>query len=274
MRKQLLPLIALSLLVFQSCKKDDDNPPPTNSPAALKHFVKTIEWDLGVTGTVSYNTDSTIKSIAYVGLGTGSQTDYTWTGKQLTTVSLATSLYKNTFTYNNGLMTRMVNEYRDLTTPSGYKYDYTYTSAGQLKEFKYSRVNEAGTTALTNTVYTYKANGDFDTVVVTQLANNLVIKYSIDSWSAEIEIHPWLFISTTLSEYHHIYNYPVLSKLKKLPGKITQTVINPGGAPRVEKVTTMAYTISNDKRLDKTVTTLSYPGNPQLDQTQTTNFKY
>lgn len=274
MRKQIFPFIALSVLALQSCKKDPDNtPPPGNEPPRLQYYAKKMEWNNGVVADITYNTDSTIKSIAYSGLGSSNQLNYTWTGKQLTSISLAASLYKNTFSYSQGLQTGMVNEYKDLTSPAGYKYEYNYAAGGRLSEFKYSTVNEAGANLITTTVYAYKSNGDLESATVTQKVNNLQIKYVIDGWSAEFELHPWLFIDATLTEYHHIYNYPILSSMNKLPVKVTQTIIQAGVPDRVEKITEATYTITN-KRLDKITNVLSYPGHPELNQTQWTQFKY
>jgi hypothetical protein len=259
-------------VVLQSCKKDGADLPPVDNPPAYKFLVRTIEWDNGTIGTVQYNNDSTIKSIAYANQSSSSVVDFTWSDKKLVNMSYASSLYKNTFNYDNGKLVNVVNSYKDISSPNGYKFEYTYHSNGLLSELRYFTINEAGTKLVTTTIYDYKANGDLQHITTTQ-TNNVQIKYAIELNPVDCEFNPWTFISASLSEYYQLYNYPVLSKLKKLPAKITKTVQQPGQAASVDRIDNSVYTITN-QRLDKIETTQSYPAHPELDQSHTTIFKY
>jgi hypothetical protein len=264
--------VLMLTLILTSCKKDKGNQPPGNNPSSYKYLLKTIEWDNGTKATLYYNTDSTIKKIGYVNQSLGDAVDYAWSAKRVINMSYASSLYTNTLNYNNDKLISVVNTYKDLSLPNGYKFEYAYNVNGTLKELKYYTINEAGTKLITTTTYDYNASGDPQTITTTQV-NNIKIVYTIDSWSQQCEFNPWVFVSASLSEYYQLYNYPVLSKLKKLPGKLTKTIKEPGMPDKVDRITDNVYTITN-QRLDKTVTTLSYPGHPELDQTQTAVYNY
>lgn len=265
-------IVLIFVLILTGCKKENDNPPPDNNPPAYKYLLKKIEWDNGTTATLSYNNDSTIKHIAYANQSAADQLYFAWSAKRAITMAYASSLYTNTLNYNNDKLVSVVNTYKDLSLPNGYKFEYAYNANGTLSELKYYTINEAGAKLVTTTTYTYNANGDPQTITTTQL-NNIKIVYTIESWSQECAFNPWIFISASLSEYYQLYNYPVLSKLNKLPAKLTKTVQQPGMPDKVDRITESVYTITN-KRLDKTVTTLSYPGHPELDQTQTAVYTY
>ena len=272
MRYIYLSSIVCFALILQGCKKDQDNPPPGNNPPAYKYLLKTIEWDNGTKATLNYNSDSTIKYIAYTNQALGDAVNFAWSAKRLVNMSYASSLYMNTFNYDNGKLISVVNSYKDISSPNGYKFEYAYSSNGNLSELKYFTINEAGPQLVTTTTYDYNTNGELRTITTTQV-NNIKIKYVIDTWSQECEFNPWVFISASLSEYYQLYNYPVLSKLKKLPAKLTKIVQQPGLPDKVDRVTENVYTITN-QRLDKTVTALSYPGHPELDQSQTAIYSY
>jgi hypothetical protein len=269
---KLSSIVVIVALILTSCKKDKDKNPPGNNPPDYKYLLKTIEWDNGTKATLYYNTDNTIKTIGYTHQNLGDVVDYAWSAKRLINMSYGSSLYTNTLNYNNDKLVSVVNAYKDLRLPNGYKFEYAYNANGTLKELKYYTINEAGAKLITTTTYIYDASGNPQTITTTQL-NNIKIIYTIDSWSQECEFNPWIFISASLSEYFQLYNYPVLSKLKKLPAKLTKTVKEPGMPDKVDRITENVYTITN-QRLDKTVTTLSYPGHPELDQTQTAVYTY
>jgi hypothetical protein len=264
--------VLLFTVIFQSCKKDDADLPPDNNLPVYKYLLRTIEWDNGARATVFYNNDSTIQSIAYANQSASDALNFTWSGKKLVNLSYASSLYKNTFNYDNGSLVSVVNSYKDISSPNGYKLEYSYGTNGNLATLRYFTINEAGTKLVTTSTYDYKANGDLQFITTTQ-TNNVKIKYNIESYSAVCEFNPWTFISASLSEYYQLYNYPVLSKLKKLPAKITKTIQQPGMPDRVDQVNESVYTITSE-RLDKIVTTLSYPDHPELNQSQSSIFRY
>lgn len=263
----LFPVILLS-----ACQKDKDNPIPPGNPPTYQYLVRSMEWDNGVQATVRYHADSTIQSIVHAHQASSEVVDYTWSGKQLATMAYGSSLYKNTFYYDNGRMVKMVNASKNGSSPTGYQFEYSYGGNGKLTGLKYSTINEGGARLVNATRYDYKANGDLQAIITTQ-TNNIVIMYTIDSFSPEFELHPWLFIGAALSEYYVLHNYPLLNQLNKLPAKMTKTVQEPGQAPRLDKVDESVYSVAN-KRLDKIVATLTYPGHPEYNQTQTTLFKY
>lgn len=272
--KLLVSLALCSTVGFASCQKDDvDPPPPVDNPPALQYLVKSMEFDFGTVANVRYNPDSTIHDIFYTNQSAAGQLNFTWAGKQLNSLSSDGSLYRDTFLYVNGRLTALTNGWKRGTSPTSHKLDYAYDGNGRLKELNYYQTNEAGTKLIYSTVYEYGTNGDLASITSTQKSNQYVIKLTIDGWSAECEINPWLFIGPGLNESYTLYNYPLLSTFKKLPVKITKTVQQVGQATEIEQITVNDYTITN-KRLDKTVTALSYPKHPNLDQSNSVIYKY
>ncbi|WP_276482477.1 hypothetical protein [Paraflavitalea pollutisoli] len=272
--KLLLSLALFSAMGITGCQKDDvDPPPPVDNPPALQFLVKSMEFDIGTVAHVRYNPDSTIHDIFYNNQSAAGQLDFTWSGKQALALSYDGSLYRDTFVYVNGRLTSLTNGWKRGTSPTSYKLDYAYNSNGSLAELNYYQTNEAGTKLIYSTTYAYHSNGDLASITSTQKSNQYKIKLTIDSWSADCEINPWLFIGPGPNEWYTLYNYPLLSTFKKLPGKITKTVQQAGQAAETEQITVNTYTITN-KRLDKTATALSYPKHPNLDQSHSVIYKY
>ena len=265
-------IVLIFIFILTGCKKEKDNPPPDNNPPGYKYLLKKIEWDNGTTATLSYNNDSTIKHIAYAKQSAADQLYFAWSAKRAISMAYALSLYTNTFNYNNDKLVSVINAYKDLRLPNGYKFEYAYNANGVLSGLKYYNINEAGAKLVTTTTYDYKANGDLQTITTTQV-NNVKIIYTIDAWSQECDFNPWIFIAASLSEYYQLYNYPVLSKLKKLPAKLTKTIREPGMPDKIDKITENNYTITN-QRIDKAVNTFTYPGHPEFDQTQSAVYTY
>lgn len=271
MRKHFLPIFALGALTIAGCRKDEDNP-PSNNPAPAKYYAQSIEWSYGARATIHYNADSTLDSIRYVSPLPGSVVDFSWTNNQMTGMAPSSSLYMTTFAYNTGLMTSLTNAYKVITSPSGYIFRFTYGAGNRLSEVKYFQVNEAGSHPTGNSTYTWSSTGELKSVTTTGVNGN-ILKYTIDAWSDTMDIQTWLFVGSSRNEYEAIYNYPVLSILKRLPAKITRTSQNIGEQPVVDRVLEHVYDITN-KRLDKIVTTLVAPSNPGINQSYTTIFRY
>lgn len=259
---------------MMGCQKDDiDPPPPADNPPGLQYLVRSIEFDNGTVATVNYHSDSTIRDIFYTNQSAAGVVEFTWSGKQAKTVSYYASLYRDTLQYANGRLVTLTNNFKSGSMPTSYKLEYSYNPNGSLGGLQYYQTNEAGTKLISTTLYAYNANGDLAAITTTQKSNQYVIKLTIDSWSAACEINPWIFIGPGLSESYTLYNYPILRSLRKMPVKVTKTVQAVGQAAEVEKIDINTYTITN-KRLDKTVTSLTYPKHPNLDQSHTTIYKY
>lgn len=265
-------VVCLLAMMVQGCKKDDTNQPTGNEPPAYKYLLKSIEWDNGTKATVHYNNDSTIQYMAYANAASSEVVNFTWSGKKLVNMSYASSMYTNTFNYNNGILVSVVNAYKDQRSPHGYKFEYAYGANGNLSELKYFTINEAGAKLVTTSTYDYKATGELQSITTTQ-TNNVKIKFTMEGYSENCEFNPWTFISPALHEWYALYNYPVLSNLKKWPVKITRTIQEPGQTDRVERIDESVYTITN-QRLDKITTTVSYPRHPELNQSYNTVFSY
>lgn len=106
--------------------------------------------------------------------------------------------------------------------------EYTYENDGKLKQLDYLQVNEAGATLRTRSSYQYSTNGDLQKIVTVD--NSFIITHVIEAYSEPVDFNPMLFIETGLFENYPLYNYAVMSRLKKIPSKILRLVKN-GAAP-------------------------------------------
>jgi hypothetical protein len=80
-------------------------------------------------------------------------------------------------------------------------------------------------------------------------------------------------MESTLSEHYPIYNWPVLSKLAKLPKKITRKVKVGNDDEYIDKIEEHVFEISN-ARLNKMTTSIIIPGYPQYSNTISAVFMY
>ena len=267
-----LVIICVALSIAH-CKKETspaDEPQEEHVPQFL---LKTVNYNtFNARADFTYHADSTLKQIAYSGLsGGGYQTDFEYENGRIKSISASNSLYTNFYYYDNA--GRITTVFHGLygQEERGHKFDYTYNSNGSVKQMKYYDRNEAGDQLKYTNTYSYNAQGVLQSVEAVNGSNKII--FTIESYSDECSFNPWTFINTGLTQFYEIYNYPVLRSLKRLPNKITQTNVNNGGTPVITAVFEINFTITNQK-LEKAVTTVSYPGNPGSNTRSEAAFYY
>lgn len=202
----------------------------------------------------------------------GGQVVYRWQDGRLSEMYDSRSLYTNRFVYDDkGRLAAINHASRNGQQKVTYTLEYSYAANNQLQTLKYYSVNEAGKQLKETTTYQYSANG-YPEKVVTASGNN-TITLRIESWSDRTGFDYAHFLSTSLTEHYTLYNYPFLSTLDRLPAKVTELVKTGAGPERVEQLTETDYTITNF-RLDKTITRMTYPGHPDLNQQQEAVYSY
>lgn len=266
-----LMIFCAAAFTLAACKKDikdTDTPPPVPVP---KHLLKSVEFkDLNATGVYGYNTDSTLQKITYTGASSGAITSFQYDTNGISKIMVTGSLYQTTYAYTNGkistiFMTELGFELK------GHQLVYSYNDDGSVSELRYYSINEAPAQLKYTSTYTYDAGGQLAKVV--SINNTSKITWTIDAYSDSCEFVPWTFISTSLDELYEVYNYPVLSRMNRLPKKITQTIEANGAAPYVEKIRETNFTITG-KRIDKTISTLTFPKHPAYNSSWEVLFHY
>jgi YD repeat-containing protein len=269
----LTPLLVI-LFALTACQKDKYNPFPIPDPKndLPRHLLKSIAWDNGMQSLMHYNTDSTVSHITFALGSAAGQIIYTWNEGRLVEVYDDRSLYTNQYVYDDkGRLTAIRNTNRQGQLNVSYTLEYTYDANNRLQILRYYRVNEAGKQLQETTTYHYNAGGSL--VKMETQSGNSIITRRVEAWSDRVQFAYAHFISASLNEHYSLYNYPLLSQLDRLPAKVTK-LIKTGTAPeQVEQVAEIVYSISNH-RIDKTVTNLTYPNHPNLNQTQDAVYTY
>lgn len=276
MTRQIITAGALLLFCFAACRKKADTPPPppSNNPQEdLPHYLlRSIEWDNGMKAQPHYNSDSTVSYTAFSLGSTGGQVMYEWNGKRLEAFYDDRSLYTNRFVYDDKGRLTAINHTRRQGEPNvSYTLEFSYDNNNRLQNLRYYRVNEAGKQLQETNTYQYNAEG-YPVTIITQSGGNTLTR-RIEAYSDRVRFDYSHFISTSLSEYYSLYNYPLLRQLDRLPAKVTRLLKSGAAAEKVEQVTGITYTITNH-RLDKTVTRLTYPDHPNLNQSQEAVYSY
>ncbi|RYZ51449.1 MAG: hypothetical protein EOO14_17980 [Chitinophagaceae bacterium] len=275
MTRQILTAGAILFLGLAACRKEADNPPPLNNDPQedLPHYLlRSIEWDNGMKALPHYNSDSTVSYTTFFLGSAGGEVVYEWNGKRLEAVYDSRSLYTNRFVYDDKGRLTAINHTRRQGQPTvSYTLEYSYDNNNRLKTLLYYRVNEAGKQLQETNTYQYNAEGYPETIIT--LSGGSVITRRIEAYSGRLRFDYSHFISASLSEHYSFYNFPLLRQLDRLPAKVTKLLKTGAAAEKVEQVTETTYTITNH-RLDKTVTRLTYPEHPDLNQEQETVYGY
>jgi hypothetical protein len=268
MIKQALPHFLLFIVVtlLSACDKDKPVDEPQNN--LPQYLLKTITWDNGLTATSSYNSDSTLQGIDVAFQSASGKTVFMWTGKKFTEMYEDRSMYKNVFEYDHeGKVVKMRNTAKTGSSPTGYVLEFHYNGAKKVDSLNYFAINEAGKQLQASSAYHYNNAGELEEVI-TKSGNN-TITHTINAYSPAVSFNPCHYIETTLNENYTIYNFAVmtqLNKINKLPATITR-VVKTGSAPSyVDKIEAHVYSITN-YRIDKVVTTMSFPGVPGNNKT-------
>ncbi len=254
-----------------ACDKDlcdTLTPSPVSAP---KDLLKSVEFkNLNATGVYEYRSDSTLQKITYTGTSTGYITSFQYNTNGISKIMLTGSLYQSTYVYTNGKISAIFMTEQGLEQ-KGNKLVYTYNANGNVSELRYYTINEAPAQLKYTSTYTYDTGGQLAKVV--SINNTSKVTWTIDAYSDSCEFIPWTFIGTGLDELYEVYNYPVLSRMNRLPKKITQIVQVNGAAPYVEKIRETNFTLTG-KRIDKTISTLTFPQHPAYNSSWEVLFHY
>ena len=276
MTKFFLTTGIIFLMALFACKKETNSPlgsagdnPKDNLP---QYLLKEISWDNGMKALSHYNSDSTVSKITF-GLGSSSgQTVYAWDGRKLLEMYDTRSEYTNKFLYDDKGRLAAIHHTKKNGQPTvSYSLEYTYNDNQRLQQLRYYDVNEAGKQLKETTNYHYGTNGDL-VKMVTQSGGNLITR-TIDAYSDTLSFDYTHYLSTSLNENYSFYNYPVLSKLVRLPARVTKRVKIGASTETVDKIEEMTYTL-HQYRIDKVVTKLSFPEHPAYNQTQEAVYSY
>jgi YD repeat-containing protein len=264
---------ALFLLAFSlsGCEKDEPAPNEQNDEPGKHYRLKSINYEtFNATGTYFYNNDSTLKQIYFTHNNGSYSMDFTFQSEKVSTVAISNSLYKSSFQYNDAGRVISIHHASKDGSRTGHRYVFSYHADGRVKEMKYYDGSEAGDKLIYTNTYEYNSGGQLEKVVSVHNQNTII--FAIESYSEQCSFNPWTFIDINLSELYQIYNYPVLSMMKSLPKKITQTNVI-GGTSRVVKIYETQYTITA-QRLIKSVASIFYPENPQYNSSSVVSYQY
>lgn len=264
-------LITLSL-VFSACNKEvnplGEDPPPETIP---KYLLRSLEYkSFNATSVYTYNPDSTIQKIVSSSNIASSITNFTYSNKMITNVHVSLSQNKVVYTYTQGKVSSVF-----FTTMGrddrGHKLSFTYNSVGKVSKLHYTYLNEAGEQPKYVSTYEYNAFGLPSKIV--SVTGNTTVTWYIEEYSGECDFSPFTFIHYSLDELYELYNYPVISQVKRLPKKIVETIQTGGATAVTEKIVEIDFTIVN-KRIDKMVTHLNFVRQPQYNTSSEVIFNY
>jgi outer membrane murein-binding lipoprotein Lpp len=259
-------------LLLAGCAKDNSVPEAGTVTRTPLFLLDRIEYkSVNATSTYIYNTDSTIKQVVHASTGTGAEVNYTYSSKAITRTELQGSLYITNYSYTNGFLTTVVSSQQGKGI-IGYKLIYTYAPNGLLEEMKHYKIDEAGDHLQYTHQYQYNIDGL--PAKITSTSANVRFITSIHNYSEECDFAPATFVnSSSLDELYAVYNYPLLSRLTRLPKNITVTRIEGQQAPVTDKIYDADFTITN-KKLLKIQSSLTFPAYPQYNNSDELLFYY
>ncbi|MFT3827696.1 MAG: hypothetical protein QM731_27500 [Chitinophagaceae bacterium] len=250
--------VLASVMLLISCSKHKDCDHPV---ADKKELLRRIEWpSASASGELKYDTDSTLLKIIYTTSTGNSEIGFTYDnkGRVEQIASAAMGKYAD-YAYDNKDRVSHIFLNSDYST-SSIVYEFTYDAGNKVSTLKYWIANGTGTKLQWSSTYQYNAEGLVNKVI--SVSNNSTVTYTLENYSDVLNFNPWAYIYyLDVAEMYELYNYPVLSRANKFPGKITQATSSSG---TIQKVIENTYTIQN-KRLDKTTVKITYPPNPQYN---------
>jgi hypothetical protein len=255
-------------LVVTGCRKGDHKDPDTNTE---KYRLRAINYiTFNGTANYSYNTDSTLKKIQYSNGTSGYTVAFEYDNRRVTLISVSSSLYEHRYNYDNGRISTTVDT--QIGQPHlGNKFFYSYNADGTVSELRYYDLNEAGEELVYSSTYEYNSERLPSRIISVNGSNKVI--WTIESYSKVCDFNEWSFISASLNEMYELYNYPVLSKLNRLPKRVVQSMQQGSAAPTVQKVIESDFTII-DERLDKIRSSISYPNHPNYNTSSEAIFDY
>jgi hypothetical protein len=230
-----LTLLAFSL-VFTACNRDlsllpDEEPTPQPIP---KYLLKSLEYKtFNATSVYTYNPDSTLQKIVSTSHIASSTANFTYANKMISAVNVSGSLTRTIYTYINGKISTIFFSTMG-QNDRGHELDFTYNSAGKVSKVVYTYLNEAG--ELPKYVSTYEYNTAGLPSEIASVTGNTTVSWHIEEYSNECDFSPFTFIHYSLDELYELYNFPVISQMKRLPKKIIETIQVGSAAANTEKI--------------------------------------
>lgn len=257
MKNLILSSSLLAILLLQtSCEKNVATADPAPSPIVKVQtqgaLLKSAVWSNSATEVFSYNNDGTLKQTIGGLVNAGGHTrNFSYQNGNLTEL-LKDDIKKNKFTYNAAKQISSIAEIVASDEKHGSRLDFEYNTNNSLKSMKYYEFDDLKSTLKATSVYEYDVQGLLQKAVVTYPAQpNQKLEYTFADYSNEVEFTPWAVLDfwSMLQANYTFYNYPLLSRMGKLPQKfITRLVIN--NNVQETKSHEFKYTISN-KQLQK-----------------------
>lgn len=266
-----LTIAALLSLLNLSCNPDEPVEPII--PTRQHYLLKSIQWEEGTKADFFYNADSTIKERSDRSVQRSGSTRFLWENGRMTQHFQESSLFTNLYSYSaNGKITSIRNRYKEIQLTNGYELKFQYQQNGLLAKMQCNQINEAGESLILEAIYQYN-NKELIKIQGFDKLGRLKIENSIEAYSDSCDFLPWVFISSSLQPLYQIYNYPVLSNMKKFPTRIVQKLYDDNGILSSNIVYTNrpvieAYTIRELKQ------EIIYPENPTYNSSITGSFKY
>jgi hypothetical protein len=267
----LLTIAALLSLLHPSCKRDEPVEPII--PTRQQYLLKSIQWEEGTKSDFFYNQDSTIKERSDRSGQQSGSTRFLWENARMTQHFQESSLFTNIYSYSpNGLITSIRNRYKEIQLTNGYELKFQYQPNGLLSKMQYNQINEAGESLILEAIYQYN-NKELIKIQGFDKLRRLKIEHSIESYSDSCDFLPWVFISSSLQPLYQIYNYPVLSTMKKFPTRIVQKLYDNNG------IVSSTYIYINRPVIDgyaikELKQEVLHPENPTYNSSVTGSFLY
>lgn len=266
-----LTIAALLSLLHLSCNRDEPVEPIV--PTRQQYLLKSIQWEEGTKSDFFYNQDSTIKERSDRSGQRSGSTRFIWENARMTQHFQESSLFTNIYSYSpNGQITSIRNRYKEIQLINGYELKFQYLPNGLLAKMQCNQINEAGESLILEAIYQYN-NKELIKIQGFDKVRRLKIENSIEAYSDSCDFLPWVFISSSLQPLYQIYNYPVLSTLKKFPTRIVQKLYDDNGILSstviyINRPVIDAYSIRELKQ------EIIYPENPTYNSSVTGSFLY
>jgi len=264
-------VISFLTLLITGCKKSDDH--AEDETMASKELVKRFEssYSNGVKGEVVYKSDSSIQSITYTYPDTTIAAEYYYdSGGFLDVIQLNKQDAGLGFSYESD---RSILGISLRSSPLGSISDgilsFAYTAEKLVNKCQYFHYN--GSLHEKKWTHTYEYNNEKLVTGIKSVNNkNETIVLTIGNYSSYCNIFPEAFMELLrVGDLYELYNYAVLKKMNRLPGKITKT--NASGI--IERIVENSFDITNG-RLNKVTVKNTYPMQPQLNNTYDIKFYY
>jgi YD repeat-containing protein len=256
--KHLTLTAALMALLFvqTGCDKSTDLPDTGTTPIInvqpVGVLLKSTAWNNGATEHFTHNADGTLKhTIGGLPNSAGQTRDFIYQDGNLVRI-VKSDMKQEKYVYNPAGQINSITETLVGIENYGARLVFTYNVNGSLQTMKYYEFDDLKDILKATSTYEYDALNQLQKSILTYPAKpDQQLVYTFSNYSGEVKFTPWALLSTWdfLQPGYSFYNYPLLSRLTQLPGKITRKLLI-GNAVQETVVKDFNYTITN-KQLQK-----------------------